>query len=342
MRLLSTLYVTDHQARIGVRSGNILVSFASRAAERVPIEALDAIVIASHAEVTNEALALCADRGIHVTSLSRSGHVRFSTARGAKGNVLLRWRQFAVAKDRDAALQVAKVIVAGKLRNSQRAMSHWSKDASISVRRSIKRLTGHVNDQAERVWTADTADRVRGCEGLGARAYFEAMALHLSMVRPDVEFTTRTRRPPRDPVNAALSFCYGLLLSELSGALEGVGLDPQVGFLHDLRPGRPALALDLLEEFRPSVADRFAVKLLARRVLAESAFTVGPGGACYLSDDGRRLLLNAWESHRAEVITHPLLARAIPRSALPVTQATLMARHLRGDLPVYPPYLVTP
>ena len=340
MRLLSTLYVTDHRARIGVRSGTILVRLPSGTAERVPIEVLDAIVIASHAEVTNEALALCADRGIHVTSLSRSGHVRFSTVRGARGNVLLRWRQFGVAEDRDAALALAQVIVAGKLRNAQRVMSYWSKDAPISIRRSMKRLSGQVNDQAEQVWSADTGDRLRGCEGSGARAYFEAMGLHLNLVRPDLKFATRTRRPPRDPVNASLSFCYGLVLSELSGALEAVGLDPQVGFLHDLRPGRPALALDLLEEFRPSVADRFAVTLLARRVLGEAAFTVAPGGACYLSDDGRRQLLDAWDSYRAEVIAHPLLARTIPRSALAVTQATLMARHLRGDLPVYPPYVL--
>ncbi|HVA21773.1 MAG TPA: CRISPR-associated endonuclease Cas1 [Candidatus Micrarchaeia archaeon] len=340
MRLLTTLYVTDHRATIGVRSGTILVKSTGGAWERVPIEALEAVVIASHAEITSDALAICADKGIHVTSLARSGRVRFNTVRGARGNVLLRWRQFRAADDPVASLAIARVIVAGKLGNAERALRRWVVDAPIGLRRSLRRLGSTVRDQAERVWSVDAEDRLRGCEGNGTRAYFEAVGLHLQLVRPDLSFERRTRRPPRDPVNATLSYCYGLVLGDVSGALEGVGLDPQIGFLHELRPGRPALALDLLEEFRPALADRFAIALLARRVLGEAAFTETPGGGCYLSDVGRGHLLEAWDAYRSEEITHPLLARQIPRSALAITQATLMARHLRGDLPAYPPYML--
>ena len=340
MRLLTTLYVTDHRARIGVRSGTILVKSVAGTWERVPIEALEAVVIAGHAEITSDALAICADKGIHVTSLARSGRVRFTTARGARGNVLLRYRQFWAAEDPEASLSIARLIVAGKLGNAERALSHWGRDAPIGVRRSLKRLGAQIRHQAEGAWVAESGDQLRGPEGNGARAYFEAVGLHISHVRPDLSFERRSRRPPRDPVNAVLSYCYGLVLSDVSGALEGVGLDPQVGFLHELRPGRPALALDLLEEFRPSIADRFAITLLARRSLDDEAFTVTPGGGCYLSDAGRGHLLEAWDAYRSEEIIHPLLERRIQRSALAITQATLMARHLRGDLPAYPPYML--
>jgi CRISP-associated protein Cas1 len=152
-------------------------------------------------------------------------------------------------------------------------------------------------------------------------------------------FGSRTRRPPRDPVNAALGFAYGVLLTEVAGAVEALGLDPQVGFLHGVRPGRPSLALDLLEELRPSVADRFVAGLLTRRMLVESDFVRTAGGACYLTDDGRRKFLAAYEEFKSSEVVHPLLDRRIPRSAVPVVQATLLARHLRGDLPAYPPYV---
>lgn len=340
MRLLTTLYVTDHRARIGVRAGTILVKSPDGGWERIPIEAVESVVLAGHGEITSDALALCAEKGIQVTSLSRSGRVRFTTTRGIRGNVLLRWRQFQISQDQHASQSIARVIVAGKLGNAERALRRWVTDAPISARRALKRLGLQVREQAERAWSADTGDRLRGCEGSGTRAYFEALALHVERVRPDLRFEKRTRRPPRDPVNAALSYTYGLVLADLGGALESVGLDPQIGFLHELRPGRPALALDLLEEFRPALADRFAIALLTRRMISDDGFITTPGGACFLSDTGRARLLAAWDEYRSEEVMHPLLERRIPRASLPITQATLMARHLRGDLFAYPPYVL--
>jgi CRISPR-associated protein Cas1 len=159
-------------------------------------------------------------------------------------------------------------------------------------------------------------------------------------VEGSLSFRTRTRRPPRDPVNALLSFLYGLLTSETSGALQTVGLDVQIGFLHAARPGRPALALDLMEEFRPGIADRFAVRLIGRRQVRAEHFMFTPGGACYLTNEGRSIVLSAYESFKTEETPHRLLGRTVPRWTLPAVQATLLARHLRGDLPVYPPYVI--
>ncbi|MGH9199381.1 MAG: CRISPR-associated endonuclease Cas1, partial [Acidimicrobiia bacterium] len=170
----------------------------------------------------------------------------------------------------------------------------------------------------------------------------QGLAAHLADQAPDFRYSARTRRPPRDPVNAVLSFTYALVLTEIIGALDSVGLDPQIGFLHGVRSGRPSLGLDVLEEFRPALADRFTVRLLKLRVLRDSHFVRTLGGACYLTDEGRGILLKEYESFKDDEVPHRLLGRRVPRWTLPQIQATLMARHLRGDLPSYPPYLMEP
>jgi len=339
VRLLTTLYVTDHQARIGVRDGSIVVRAPTGGWERFPVEAIEAIIVVGRAQVTSDALALCAQKGVRVTSLSGGGRVRYTSGPGTGGNVLLRWRQYRAAEDETLSLALVRILVAGKLTNAEHLLRRWVADAPVSVRRALSRLGSQISEQVDKVAQATTGDQARGCEGNGTRAYFEGLRLHLQQVRSDLSFVNRNRRPPRDPVNATMSFCYGLLLSDLRGALEGVGLDPQIGFLHELRPGRPSLALDVLEEFRPSVVDRFVVACMARRMLQADSFVFTPGGGCYLSDAGRRNLLAAWDRYRSEDLPHPLLGRDVPRAALPIVQSTIMARYLRGDLPQYAPYV---
>ncbi|MHB1500764.1 MAG: CRISPR-associated endonuclease Cas1 [Candidatus Dormibacteria bacterium] len=331
--------MTDHRARVGVRDGSILVKAPDSGWERFPVEAVEAIVIVGRAQVTSDALALCAQKGVRVTGLSGGGRVRYTSGPGTGGNVLLRWRQYQVAQDETRSLALVRILVVGKLTNAEHLMRRWVADAPVSVRRSLSRLGSQIIEQAEKAAQAVTGDQARGCEGNGTRAYFEGLRLHLQQVRSDLSFLNRTRRPPRDEMNATMSFCYGLLLSDLKGALEGVGLDPQIGFLHKLRPGRPSLALDLLEEFRPSIVDRFVVGCIARRMLHDDSFVFAPGGACYLSDAGRKDLLVLWDRYRSEELAHPLLGRNVPRAALPILQSTLMARYLRGDLPQYAPYV---
>jgi CRISPR-associated protein Cas1 len=339
MRILTTLYVTDHRARVSVRDRSVIVIVGAAQATRVPVEALEAVIFTGHGQISSDALELCASRRIRVTALSRGGRVRFTSSPALSGNVMLRLAQYRAADTPAEALSVARLLVAGKLANSERATARWSRDAGIADRRALKRLVAEVVAARGRALEATTADQARGCEGAGARAYFEALRIHIARVRPDLAFETRTRRPPRDPVNATLSYCYGLALAQLVGVIEAAGLDPQVGFLHGVRPGRPSLGLDLLEEFRTSVCDRFVVLLLARRMVSVDAFSVVHGGAYYLSDSGRRRLLEAWEEYRSEEVAHPLLGRRLPRAALPTVQATLMARHLRGDLTAYPPFV---
>lgn len=188
--------------------------------------------------------------------------------------------------------------------------------------------------------TAD-GDVLRGLEGDGTRRYLKCLGAHLGDRAGVGPFLLRTRRPPRDPVNALLSFLYGIIQGEVEGALDAIGLDPQIGYLHGLRPGRASLALDLVEELRPAIADRLAVGLLTRRQLRPSHFTRSAGGATYLSDEGRLIVLTAVEGHRDEELQHRLLNRYVPVWTLPTVQATLLARNLRGDLPAYPPFVLT-
>jgi CRISPR-associated protein Cas1 len=338
MRVTGTLYVTDHRAKVRLRRGTLVVEQPDRC-QRIPIEALDGVVLTGRAEISNDAMGELARRGVRIAALSRTGRLRFVVGGPVSGNVHLRIAQLRRSADDCSALDVARVIVAGKLQNCRRAVQRWSWDARDNARWVMDREADVIADRVAALGTASTGDQVRGIEGDGTRRYFKCAGLHLRVTEALLGFDRRTRRPPRDPVNALLSFSYGLLLAELVGALDAVGLDPQIGFLHRPRPGRPGLALDLLEEFRPAFADRFAFGLLNLRKLRGEHFQV-TGAAYYLNDEGRTAVLAAYEDFRNEEVAHPVLGRTVGRWALPAVQASLMARFLRGDLPVYPPYIM--
>lgn len=336
---MRTLYVADHAARLRVRKRNLVVE-RSREATRVPIETLEAVVLLGRADLSNDALGELARRRIRVSALSRSGRLRFTVGGTTGGNVRLRIAQHRACDSSEQSLAIARTIVAGKLQNSRRAMKRWEHDAdSSTARRVIRQEVGAIEDRLRTLPFAEDGDTVRGIEGDGSRRYFKAMALHLGSGGGRLDFGRRTRRPPRDPVNALLSFAYGLVLTEVIGALEVVGLDPQVGFLHRPRPGRPSLALDLLEEFRASLADRLVVNTLRRGQLTVGDFEQGPASATYLTEAGRRKVLEFYEQQRQEQWTHSLLDRPVAVALLPSVQATLMARHLRGDVAEYPPFV---
>ncbi len=341
MRLLTALYVTDHRARISCRHGSLLVTKADASRLRVPLEALEAVVLVGHAQMTSEAITACAARHVRVASVQATGKVRFMFGGGLGGNVHLRLAQYRAASQAEHCLDLSRWIVAGKLQNARRLLRRWMWDARPRRHRRLQRLEAAIAAKIDSLPQAASGDSVRGFEGEGTRLYFEGLREHLQDVGCELTFETRSRRPPRDPVNAALSFAYGLLLTEVTGALEAVGLDSQVGFLHGIRPGRPSLGLDLLEEFRPALADRFVVGMLTRRTLTSDDFMTTPGGACYLSEPGRRKFIDAYEDFKSQQVTHTLLGRQVVRGALPVIQAILMARHLRCDLAAYPPFVVS-
>lgn len=336
--VLNTLFVDDHRARVAVDRRSIVVRVDGRMAGRFPLEGLAAIVLTGKGSLTTDAIGRCVEAGVRIAALKANGRVRFVVGGAVSGNVMLRVAQVRSASDRHASLEIARTFAAAKLQNMRRVLARWAHDAAPGTRRHIDEQRALVAERLEGMGSARTADAVRGYEGDASRRYFKALGAHLTDSGSPLRFEMRSRRPPRDPVNAALSYGYGLLQAELHGALEAVGLDPQVGFLHDLRPGRPALVLDVMEEQRPMV-DRFVVGLLTRKMLGPEHFVVRAGGACYLGDAGRKLLLARWDEFRKGEVYHVLLDRDVVQSHLGVVQATLLARHLRGDIGAYPPYL---
>ena len=337
MRYLSTLYVRNHRARVAHRRGSLLVSTPD-GKQRVPLEGIDGLVLIGGGQVTSQALEACAKRGVRVAALRQSGSIRFVVGHKTGGNVHLRAALYRAVSDEDRAVALSKVVVAAKLQNSRKVLGRWSRDAKDpALAGSLARRADQLQARVPRLSDAPTPDHVRGIEGDAARIYFRGVGEVLA--DSNCEFPARRKRPPRDPVNSALGFCYGLLVTEIIGAIESVGLDYQMGFFHRPRSGQPSLALDLAEELRP-LTDRFVVSLIRRRQLREDQFVRTPGGAVYLSDEGRTRLIQAWEKHKGTELRHPVLRRSVGRWALPYVQATLLARHLRGDLPDYPPFVL--
>jgi len=339
MRITQTVYVTDHQARLRTRRGTLVVEQPS-GWQRVPIETLDGVILTGRAEISNNAIGQLVQRGVRIAALSKTGRVRFIISGPTTGNVHLRLAQFSASTNPEATHQISRWLVAGKLQNYLRIIQRWAWDSPASVKRIFEEERNALAERINTLESAGTGDKIRGIEGDGTRRYFKCLAIHLSMADTMIDFQRRSRRPPRNHVNALLSFTYGLVLAELIGALDAVGLDPQIGFLHRPRAGRPSLALDLLEELRPAIADRFTITVLSRQQIRPDHFTV-VGDAYYLSDEGRKAALSLYEGFRNEEVPHKILNRHVGRWALPSIQATLMARYLRDDLPAYPPYLLT-
>ena len=337
MRLLSTVYVRNHRARVQHRRGALLVSTPD-GSQRIPLEGIDAVIVLGGAQITTQALDACVRHGVRVAALHMGGAVRFVVGGATGGNVHLRTALFQAATNEDRSLELSKAIVAAKLQNSRKVVDRWARDETNAAEgERLADRGAQIRERIGRLASADSADHVRGIEGDAARIYFRAVGQ--TVAASGLEFSARTRRPPRDPVNALLGFCYGLLVSECIGAAESVGLDFQMGFFHRPRAGRPSLALDLAEELR-ALTDRFVVALVRRRQVAVDSFVHMPGGGVYLSDDGRTRLIKEWEAHKETEIHHQVLGRPIGRWALPSVQATLLARHLRGDLPAYPPFVL--
>ena len=337
MRYLNTVYVRNHRARVRHRRGSLVVS-SPEGSQRVPLEAVDALVILGGGQITTQALDACVKRGVRVSALRKSGAIRFVVGHQTGGNVHLRTALYRAVTEPDHSLELARSIVAAKLQNSRTVLGRWARDEDDAERSDyLASRAEAVRACVARVTDASTPDHLRGIEGDAARTHFHGVSAAVALC--DLQFAGRNRRPPRDPVNAMLGFCYGLLTGEYIGAIESVGLDFQMGFFHRPRSGRPSLALDLAEELRP-VTDRFVVSLVRRRQLGTDDFVDMPGGAVYLTDDGRDRLIRGWEEHKETEFLHPVVGRRVGRWALPSVQATLLARHLRGDIASYPPFVV--
>lgn len=258
----------------------------------------------------------------------------------ANGNVLLRRTQYRAADDPAQSCIIARAMVFGKIHNARCSIERTRRDHGLRVDdQRLGEVSGQLKALLPQLLEETDLGSLRGLEGAGATAYFSVFDQLILGDRSTFRFTTRSRRPPMDPVNALLSFAYSLLSHDCAWALESVGLDSYVGFLHRDKPGRSSLALDLMEELRPCVADRFVLTCINNRMFREKDFTYRENGGVFLGEDGRRLFLQRWQEHKKEALTHPFLGEKIPWGLVPYLQALLLARYLRGDLEAYPPFL---
>lgn len=338
--LLNTLFITTEGAFARLDGESVRVDANNQRLLQVPLHHLGSIVLFGGASMSSHLMMRCADDGREVTLLDYSGRYRARLVGRETGNILLRRAQYEAMMDESKTIAIARPIVAGKIKNSRQNLLRAARDANAKATKERLSVAAQgLVAQMECLRAETTLDGIRGVEGMAASIYFGAFGAMIARPPSEFAFVTRTRRPPRDRVNALISFLYSILATDCTGALEGVGLDPQAGFLHALRPGRPALALDLMEEFRPILADRLALTLINRKQIRPEHFVERTGGSVLLDDEGRRIVLAAYQKRRQEEVEHPLLRERTPIGLLPHLQARLLARYLRGDLKQYVPYV---
>ena len=338
--LLNTLYVQTQGAVLHLETDTVKIKVEGETRLRLPLMRLSGIVVFGQVTVTPFLIQRCAEDGRNLVWLDRNGRFKARVEGPQRGNVLLRRAQHLALSDRERTQSIARQIVAAKLQNSRQVLLRGAREAvNDHARTALSEAAEQVAEGLLRVKECRDLNLLRGIEGEAARAYFGVFGYHLRAEHDSFTMDGRTRRPPRDRVNAVLSFLYALLRGECTAGLESVGLDPQVGFLHALRPGRPALALDLMEEFRPILADRLAITLINRKQLQAEHFDNLPGGAVHLNDDGRKIVLQAYQNRKEEEVTHRVLKQKVPLGLVPYVQARLFARYLRSDLDAYMPFL---
>jgi CRISP-associated protein Cas1 len=340
-KLLNTLYVTTEGASLRKDGENIVAEVEGVQQGRVPLHMLGSVVLFGPIHISPALIGALARGGTALVLLDRQGRFEARVEGPVSGNVLLRRAQYRVA---ETAVEVVRSFVSGKLANQRSVLQRALRDHGGDLARDRHEALAEVIERMARIlrrvaFKEASIDGLRGAEGEAAAAYFSVFNDMIRSPDDGISFKGRTRRPPLDPVNALLSFLYTLLVHDCRAALEGVGLDPAVGFLHRDRPGRPSLALDLMEELRPVLADRLALSLFNRRQLRASDFETRDGGAIMLKDDARKTVLTAWQERKREERRHDFLEEAAPLGLVPHLQALLLARHLRGDLDAYPPWL---
>ena len=336
-RHLNTIYVTSEGAYCRKDGANIVVEVDKQERGRAPIHVIGGLVCMGRASVSPWLMNACAEAGVTISFLTEHGRFLARVEGPRSGNVLLRRTQHRTADDAAKCLTIAKGIVTAKLANQRTVLRRALRDYDNldSLADAEKRLT-HV---ARRALAAADMDILRGCEGEGAALYFSVFDGMIRHDDPKFRFNGRSRRPPLDRVNALLSFLYAMLGHDCRGALEGVGLDPAIGFLHADRPGRMSLSLDIMEELRPVLADRLALSLINRRQLSVSDFEETETGALLLTEAGRKTVLSAYSERKRKTLRHPFLGEDMPLGLVPHVQAQMLARHLRGDMDGYPGFI---
>jgi CRISP-associated protein Cas1 len=338
--LLNTLFVTTQGAWLAQDGETVSVRVERETLVRIPAHTLAGIVCFGQVSATPFLMGMCAERGIALSFLTEHGRFLAKVQGPVSGNVLLRRKQYRLTDDEEGAAGVARTVVLAKVANSRTVLLRAARERESSGGAEALESAGQrLKRILEELVTASTVDEIRGHEGDAARAYFEAFDHLILTNKEQFFFRGRSRRPPLDNMNTLLSFLYTLLTHDVVGALEAVGLDPAVGYLHRERPGRPSLALDLVEELRPVLADRLALTLVNRQQVSPAGFRRLESGAVLMDDETRKQVLVAWQKRKQEEITHPFLEERVPLGLVPHVQALLLARYLRGDLDGYPGFL---
>lgn len=318
---------------------NVLIKVNNEIKFRVPVHNLEEIICFGFTGASPKLMYLCCQRGVALSFLTDYGKFMGRVTGNVSGNVLLRRTQYRWSDDVNTAARLSRRFIAAKIMNSRAVLHRALRDHpdavdQVTLKYALQLLAG----MPQRLERAENGDEIRGIEGEAARIYFSNFNQLILNQKDDFIMSDRNRRPPTDYVNALLSFLYTLLTHEVVAALESIGLDPQVGFLHRDRPGRPSLALDVMEELRPHFADRLAVTLINRNQISAKGFIMKENGAVIMDDDTRKEVLTAWQKRKQEEIIHPYLEKKIPLGLVPYVQAMLLARHMRGDLEDYPPF----
>lgn len=341
MQLLNTLYVTTPESYLHLENDTVRIEVEHETRLRVPLHHVGSLVCFGNVKLSTPLMHRLAESGIGLVLLDSHGRFKARLEGPVSGNVLLRQAQFERSGKPAFALDIARCCVAGKIKNARQVLQRGARDSKDPA--DTATLTRAADDLAAALRALPTAtdlDTLRGFEGEAARQYFAGLNL---VVRPEArdafQMDGRSRRPPRDRMNALLSFLYSMLMNDCRSAAEAAGLDPQVGFLHALRPGRAALALDLMEEFR-AIADRLALTLINRGQIGAKDFVEREGGAVLLEGDARKAVVVAWQERKQEELTHPLLEQPVPLGVIPLVQARLLARSLRGEMPEYLPFVI--
>ena len=337
-KLLNTLYVTTPEAYLSKDGLNVVVSVKQQEVFRIPAINIEGIVTFGYMGVSPGLMKLCSDSGISLTFLSPNGRFVSRVQGATHGNVLLRKAQYALSDDEEWSLHVAKLMIAAKIQNYRNILRRYIRDYgdcqevddAVRVLDANKRYALHAEDKT----------KLMGFEGIASNAYFEVLSKLILNQKEAFPFNGRNRRPPKDAVNAMLSLAYTLIANDCASALETVGLDPYVGFLHALRPGRTSLALDIMEEFRAYLGDRFVLSLINKRQISPKDFLYQGDSGVILTDSGRKTFITSWQNRKRETIIHPYLNEKVEIGLLPYVQAMMLARYIRKDIDDYPVFLI--
>lgn len=338
--LLNTLFVTSEDAWLSLDGENVVVNREKVEVARFPLHNLQAIVCFSYAGASPALMGACVAREVGLSFCTPRGRFLARVGGLSHGNVLLRRSQYRSADDPAVSCRIARNMIFGKVHNSRWSIERTRRDHKMRIdEEKFRTVSESLKGLLPQLLEARESDTVRGLEGAAANEYFRVFDDMILRQKEAFFFHGRNRRPPLDNVNAMLSFAYSLLANDCASALESVGLDAYVGFLHRDHPGRTSLALDLMEELRPCMADRFVLTLINNRVLSADDFDHEESGAVRMGEEGRRKFLKQWQLKKQEVITHPFLEEKIPWGLVPYIQALLLSRYLRGDMDEYPPFL---